>query len=452
MSLRVNDTGDSRFDLPPSPGKFRICEIFWVRPAQSERNRPRGSVRINPMNPLLSVEISYRAIKSNKVRSFLTTLGIIIGVAAVISLVSITGGAKKMIEGQLAFLGANSLAVKSGKTTKSNKTILVNNLKPLTGKDVEAIRNIEAVKYVSAISNTTANIVSGTRNVFTAVVGTEKDFIFINDWFPEKGTFFNELDVKETALVCVLGKTVKENLFGSQDPVGESVRIGKYTYRVIGVMSPIGPTPSGKDQDDIVLLPYTSVQKRLVGAKSLDRITIFVDPIYDLEHTRREVEKTLRRQHGIKDESEDDFSVITQQTQIKTIKNVSKILSVLLGSIASISLLVGGIGIMNIMLVSVGERTREIGIRLAVGAKEKNILIQFLIESVMLSIVGGAIGTVAGILISKVASALTGWPTQISILSILVAFMFSAIVGIIFGIYPAKKAATLNPIDALRYE
>ena len=404
------------------------------------------------MNPLLSIEISYRAIKSNKVRSFLTTLGIIIGVAAVISLVSITGGAKNMIEGQLASLGASSLVVSSGKRTKSGKTAFTGNVKPLTGKDVDAIKNLDATKYVSAISNTTANIVSGSRNVFTAVIGTGKDFIFINDWFPERGTFFNELDVRETALVCVLGKTVKENLFGSSDPIGKNVRIGKYTYRVIGVMSPIGPTPSGKDQDDIVLLPYTSVQKRLVGTKSLNRITIFVDPTYDLGYAQAEIEKTLRREHGIRGEMEDDFYVRTQETQIKTIKNVSRILAVLLGSIASISLVVGGIGIMNIMLVSVGERTREIGIRLAVGAKEKNILVQFLIESVLLSLVGGAMGTVIGILISKVASALTGWPTQISILSILVAFVFSALVGIIFGIYPAKKAAALNPIEALRYE
>lgn len=404
------------------------------------------------MNLLLSVGISYRAIKSNKVRSFLTTLGIIIGVAAVISLVSITGGAKNMIEGQLASLGANSLVVNSGKRTKSGKTVLTGNVKPLTGKDVDAIGTIEAVKYVSAISNTTANVVSGNRNVFTAVIGVGNDFIFINDWFPERGTFFNELDVRETALVGVLGKTVKENLFGSQDPIGKNVRIGKYTYRVIGVMSPIGPTPSGKDQDDIVLLPYTSVQKRLVGTKSLNRITVFVDPSYDLAYAQGEIEKTLRRQHGIKDGMDDDFFVRTQQTQINTIKNVSRILTVLLGSIASISLVVGGIGIMNIMLVSVGERTREIGIRLAVGAKEKNILVQFLIESVLLSLVGGAIGTAVGILISKVASALTGWPTQISVLSIFVAFAFSALVGIVFGIYPAKKAAQLNPIDALRYE
>lgn len=357
-----------------------------------------------------------------------------------------------MIEGQLASLGANSLAVKSGKITKSGKTLLGGNIKPLTRKDVEAIGSLESVKYVSAISNTTANVVSGNRNVFTAVIGTGKDFIFINDWFPERGTFFNEIDVRGAALVCVLGKTVKENLFGSQNPIGESVRIGKYTYRIIGVMSPIGPTPSGKDQDDIVLLPYTSVQKRLVGTRSLDRITIFVDPAYDLALAQGEVEKVLRRQHGIKGEMEDDFSVRTQQTQIKTIKNVSRILTVLLGSIASISLVVGGIGIMNIMLVSVGERTREIGIRLAVGAKEKNILVQFLIESVLLSLVGGAIGTAAGILISKVASTITGWPTEISVLSIIVAFLFSALVGIAFGIYPAKKAAALNPIEALRYE
>jgi len=404
------------------------------------------------MNPFLSIGISYRAIKSNKVRSFLTTLGIIIGVAAVISLVSITGGAKNMIEGQLSLLGANSLVVSSGKRTKSGKTVVAGDIKPLTGRDVEAIESLDSVKYVSAISNTTANVVSGNRNVFTAIIGVGEEFVFINDWFPERGTFFNKIDVRETALVCVLGKTVKENLFGSQNPIGKTVRIGKYTYSVIGVMSPIGPTPSGKDQDDIVLLPYTSVQKKLIGSKSLNKITIFVDLAYDLWYAKAEIERTIRRQHGIKDAIDDDFFVKTQQTQINTIKNVSRILTVLLGGIASISLVVGGIGIMNIMLVSVGERTREIGIRLAVGAKEKNILVQFLIESIMLSLVGGLIGTAVGILISKFASAITGWPTQISVLSIFVAFVFSALVGIVFGIYPAKKAAKLNPIDALRYE
>ena len=243
------------------------------------------------MNPLISVDISYRAIKSNKIRSFLTTLGIIIGVAAVISLVSITGGAKKMIEGQLASLGANSLVVSSGKRSESGKVIRTGNIKPLTDKDVEAIRDLDVTKYVSAISNTAENVILGNRNVFTAIIGTGRDFIFINDWFPERGTFFNETDVKKTALVCVLGKTVKQNLFGSSDPIGKSVRIGKHTYRVIGVMSPIGPTPSGKDQDDIVLLPYTSVQKGLIGTRSLEKITIFADPAYDLGYAKTEIEK-----------------------------------------------------------------------------------------------------------------------------------------------------------------
>ncbi len=404
------------------------------------------------MDAILSIGISYRAIRSNKVRSFLTTLGIIIGVAAVISLVSVTDGAKSMIEGQLASLGANSLVVNSGKRTKSGKTLNIGNIKPLTGKTANAIKALESIKYVSAISSTPTNIVSGNRNVFTAAIGTGEDFVFINDWFPEKGTFFNDIDVRESAPVCVLGKTVKENLFGGQNPVGEKVRIGKHTYRVIGVMSSIGPTPSGKDQDDIVLLPYTSVQKRLVGEKSIDRITVFVDPAYDLSYAQREIEETVRRLHQIRDGEENDFYIRNQQTQINTIKNVSRIMAVLLGSIASISLVVGGIGIMNIMLVSVGERTREIGIRLAVGAKERNILIQFLIESVLLSLVGGAVGTVLGIIVSKVASSITGWPTQISLWSILMAFAFSAIVGIVFGIYPARKAAQLNPIESLRYE
>ena len=404
------------------------------------------------MNPLLSIGISYRAIKSNKVRSFLTTLGIIIGIASVISLVSITGGAKNMIEDQLMALGANSLVARSGKETKSGRYVFTAAMKPLTREDVKAIKNLDSVQYASGISNTSSNVVAGNRNIFTLIVGAGRDFVFINDWFPERGTFFNDLDVRNTALVCVLGKTVKESLFGSSDPIGKTVRIKKHNYTVIGVMSPIGPTPSGKDQDDIVLIPYTAIQKKVLGTKSLKSITMAVDPAYGLEYAQREVEKALRATHDIRGGEENDFFLKTQQTQINTIKSVSRILGALLASIASISLVVGGIGIMNIMLVSVGERTREIGIRLAVGAKEKNILVQFLIESVLLSLVGGAIGTAIGILVSATAARITGWPTQVSLLAVAVAFFFSALVGIVFGIYPAKKAARLNPIDALRYE
>ncbi|NIP30175.1 MAG: FtsX-like permease family protein [Candidatus Dadabacteria bacterium] len=403
------------------------------------------------MYPFLSLGISYKAIKSNKIRSFLTTLGIIIGVAAVISLVSITQGAKKMIESQLTNLGGKSLVVNSGIRTKSFKTEK-KNVKPLTKKDAKAIRDIKVIKYVSEIINTTSNVISGNRNIFTVVVGTSPEFTMINDWHPQRGTYFNNLDVKDASLVCVLGTTVKNALFGNSNAIGKKIRIGKYTYRVIGVMSTLGQTPSGKDQDDVILLPYSSVQKRLIGSNRLSKISVSVDSSGDLNLAKEEISKVLRQQHNLNKNSPDDFYIKSQQNQIKTIKNISKIMTILLGSIASISLIVGGIGIMNIMLVSVGERTREIGIRMAVGANEKDIMTQFLVESIMLSLIGGLIGIIFGILISKTANYITNWPTQISIVSILIAFFFAAFVGIIFGIYPAKKASKLNPIDALRYE
>lgn len=404
------------------------------------------------MNPLMSLRISYRAIKNNKFRSFLTTLGIIIGVAAVISLVSITQGAKRTIETQLTSLGGNSLIVYTGYRTSSGKKDEKADLKPLTQKDANVIRKLDVVKHVSEIVNTTTNVSNGYQNHFTLIVGASPEFVFINDWFPEKGTFFNNFDIERASLVCVIGKSVKNILFENTDPIGKNLRIGKYTYKIIGVMSSIGQTPSGKDQDDLILMPYSSVQKRLKGTKEVEKISIAVYSPEELDTASNSITKILRQSRNIENNEIDDFYIRSQENQINTIKNVSKIMSVLLGSIASISLIVGGIGIMNIMLVSVGERTREIGIRMAVGAKENDILKQFLVESVVLSLIGGFMGVIIGITISKTASYLTGWATEISLFSILMAFAFAALVGILFGIYPAKKASKLNPIEALRYE
>lgn len=404
------------------------------------------------MNPLMSLRISYRAIKNNKFRSFLTALGIIIGVAAVISLVSITQGAKNTIETQLTSLGGKSLIVYKGVSTSSGKKEQDVNLKPITVKDSNAIRELETVEYVSEIITVTTDISNGFKSHFSLVVGAAPDFVYINDWFPQRGTFFNKFDIDESTMVCVIGNSIKNILYPNINPIGKNLRIGKYSYRIIGVMSSIGQTPSGKDQDDVVFIPFTTVQQKLFGKKELDKISIAVHTPDELDSTIVQITKLMRERRNIEKSELDDFVIRSQENQINTIKSVTKVMTILLGSIASISLIVGGIGIMNIMLVSVGERTREIGIRMAVGAREIDILRQFLVESVVLSLIGGFIGIITGITISKVASHLTGLATEVSVFSILLAFGFSALVGIIFGIYPAHKASKLNPIDALRYE
>jgi putative ABC transport system permease protein len=400
------------------------------------------------MNFRAALRVSSRAIKSNKIRSVLTTLGIIIGVAAVISLVSLTQGANRMIEEQLTSLGGKSLFVNPGKRGVG----VQENAIDLTAADSDAIRELDIVKYVSPMVDAPEQVVWGNRNWFTVVVGTSPDFVFINDWYPETGVFFNNKDVSKTENVCVLGKTVVSNLFGYRDPVGQTVRIGKNSFRVIGVMSPLGQTSGGRDQDDVALIPYTTFQKRILGTDTLETISVAVGSPDDIPAAESLIRSVLRERHKLDKDAEDNFYIRSQMGVIDRIFAISNIMTVLLGSIASISLVVGGIGIMNIMLVSVGERTKEIGIRMAVGAKEKDIMMQFLIEAVLLSLTGGVIGIAAGVLGSKIASSVTGWKTVISPESILISFFFAALIGIFFGIYPARKASKLDPIEALRYE
>ncbi len=400
------------------------------------------------MNFLAALKVSSRAIKSNKVRSILTTLGIIIGVAAVISLVSLTRGANKMIEEQLTSLGGKSLFISPGKRGVGVQESAID----LTSGDAEAIRQLDIVKYVSPMLDAPEQVVWGNRNWFTVIAGTSPDFVYINDWYPDNGVFFNNEDTARMANVCVLGRTVVSNLFGYSDPVGQTVRIGKNSFSVIGVMSPLGQTTGGRDQDDVVLIPYTTFQKRILGSNALETISVSVSSPGDIPAAESRIKLLLRERHKIDKNEEDNFYIKSQLGVIDRIFAISNIMTVLLGSIASISLVVGGIGIMNIMLVSVGERTKEIGIRMAVGAKEKDIMVQFLIEAVLLSLTGGVIGIASGIAGSKIASSLTGWKSVISPESILLAFGFAALIGIFFGIYPARKASKLDPIEALRYE
>jgi putative ABC transport system permease protein len=403
------------------------------------------------MNLWFTIRIAYRALKTYKVRSSLTMLGIIIGVAAVITMMALTQGARVMIEEQLTGLGGKSLIVNQIQGTQSGLRS-AKSTNPLTAADAEAIQRLDIVTHVSPLLDTKGQVVWGNRNWFTKLVGTSPDFIFINDWFTERGNYFNDVDVARAERVCVIGKTVASNLFGYRNPDGETIRIGKFSFKVIGVMSAIGQTPGGYDEDDVIFVPYTTMQNSIMGVPNVESISVSVETSNDVLIAQGILTQLLRDRHNIRPNEADDFYVKTQITHIERIFIISKIMAILLGSIASISLIVGGIGIMNIMLVSVGERTREIGIRMAVGAKQWDILTQFMIEAVLLSAVGGVIGVILGIAASKISSSFTHWPAVVSITSIFIAFGFAAMVGMFFGIYPAGKASKLNPIEALRYE
>ncbi|MEM7008433.1 MAG: ABC transporter permease [Thermodesulfobacteriota bacterium] len=402
------------------------------------------------MNPLSAFKVAYRAIASNKVRSILTTLGIIIGVAAVISLVAVTQGAEKMIEDQLTSLGGSSFLVKTGKRgvgSGSQQKVYI-----LTPEDAEAIEELDMVTHVSPLIDLGQQIIYGNQDWFTLVIGVGPDFVNINDWYTDRGNFFNNQDVENRARVVVLGKTVADNLFGSQNPIGQSLRINKNTFTVIGVMSSLGQTSGGRDQDDVVLIPYSTFQRYIRAINQVESISVSVKSSEDIPVAESQIISLLRERHRYRPDQKDEFYIKSQLSIINRIFAISRIMTILLASVASISLIVGGIGIMNIMLVSVGERTREIGIRMAVGAKQRDILIQFLIESVLLSLAGGVIGVILGILGSKVASSFTNWPVVISFGAMILAFSVAAVIGIFFGIYPARKASQLDPIEALRYE
>lgn len=402
------------------------------------------------MNPLSAFKVAYRAIASNKIRSILTTLGIIIGVAAVISLVAVTQGAEKMIEDQLTSLGGSSFLVKTGKRgvgSGSQQKAYV-----LTPEDAEAIKELDMVTNVSPLIDLGQQIIFGNQDWFTLVIGVGPDFVSINDWYTDRGNFFNNQDVTDRARVCVLGKTVAASLFGSQNPIGQTVRINKNSFRVIGIMSSLGQTSGGRDQDDVILIPYSTFQRYIKAINEVESISVSVKSSEDIPVAESQIINLLRERHRYGPDQEDEFYIKSQLSIINRIFAISRIMTILLASVASISLIVGGIGIMNIMLVSVGERTREIGIRMAVGAKQKDILMQFLIESVLLSLAGGLIGVLIGILGSKIASSFTNWPVVISFSATLLAFGVAAIIGIFFGIYPARKASQLDPIEALRYE
>ena len=397
-------------------------------------------------------KIALRAIMRNKLRSFLTVLGIVIGVGAVIAMVSIGQGAKVMVEKQLESLGTNVLIIIPISTTHSATRGTTGTI-TLTAEDVLAIKKeCRAVSYVSPGIRTSTQVVYGNMNWTTFVSGVGPDYQIVRNLHLVSGRFFNEQDINIMAKVCILGQTVATNLFGASDPVDKWVRVNNVPFKVIGVLSTKGQSPTGQDQDDLVLMPYTTVQRKIMGVTYIGVALASSVSAEARFEAIEQITSLLRQRHHLKLNEENDFSVISQVEFASTIMETSHTMTVLLGSIASVSLIVGGIGIMNIMLVSTTERTKEIGIRMAIGAREKDILFQFLTEATVLSSIGGVVGVIFGIVLSKSVSYFGSWPSLLSPPSIAIAFFFSNMIGIFFGYYPARKASRLNPIDALRYE
>jgi putative ABC transport system permease protein len=396
------------------------------------------------------------ALVVNKMRSALTMLGIIIGVGAVIAMVAVGSGAKRRIAEQIASMGSNLLIVLSGSSTSGGIRFGSGTVPTLTVDDGKAILNeIPAVKYVAPILGGSAQVVFGNQNWSTIINGTTPEELEIREWSLAAGRPFTQQDIDGATKVCLLGKTVVDNLFLGIDPIGQIIRIKMVPFTVVGVLASKGQSTLGQDQDDTIIIPLTTAQKKLFGMQfpgMVRMIMVQATAPEAMNDAENQINDLLRQRHHIQSKQDNDFSVRNLTELMSTAEQSAKVMQYLLLAIASISLIVGGIGIMNIMLVSVTERTREIGIRIAVGAKGRDILLQFLIESLVLSLIGGTLGIGFGVAGTLMLSSLTQWPTLFSVEAILLAFLFSGSVGVFFGFYPARKASLLNPIEALRYE
>jgi putative ABC transport system permease protein len=408
------------------------------------------------MDILLPVKIAARALRVNLMRSFLTMLGIMIGIGAVIVMVAVGTGATKQIADQIATMGSNLLLILPGSTTSGGVHAGMGTQQTLTIEDVKAIRTeCPSVLRVAPELRGTAQLVAGNMNWSTELTGTTPDFLQIRDWKLASGREMTTVDVDTGQKVCILGQTVATNLFGDEDPTGKQVRIKGVPFLVIGLLEAKGRSAQGTDQDDVVFLPFSTAQRKILGNPFPGTVgPTLVQAASQAAITQAEAEilALLDQRHHMSATKERDYNVRNLSELLAVSQQSAKTMSMLLGAVASISLLVGGIGIMNIMLVSVTERTREIGIRMAIGAKERDILLQFLAEAVLLTVLGGLIGIALGVAGALLISQLLGWATLISGQSIALAVLFSSAIGIFFGFYPARKAAALNPIDALRYE
>ncbi len=405
------------------------------------------------MKSLNILRSAFRALRRNKMRSFLTMLGIIIGVAAVIAMLAIGQGAEYSVKQQISALGTNVLIIFPGSQQQGGIRVGAGSVTTLTEEDAFAIaKECPAVAYVSPGARSGGQAIAGNLNWGTSIEGTGADYLEIRSWSIEYGEFYSEQDVKAAAKVCVLGATVADNLFPETSPIGQTVRLRNMPARVVGVLSRKGQNAMGQDQDDVILAPYTTVLRRLSHSPYLRQVIVSATSPATILEAQRQITELLRMRHKIASYDTDDFTIRNQSDLAATATATTEILTILLASIASVSLLVGGIGIMNIMLVSVTERTREIGIRMSVGARGRDILTQFLIEALVLSLLGGLLGIALGVGGSLAISSFAKWPTIITAFSIILSFGFSIAIGIFFGFYPARKAAMLNPIDALRYE
>lgn len=396
--------------------------------------------------------MAWASLIANKLRSLLTMLGIIIGVAAVIALVSIGNGVKQDIEDSISSLGSNLLVVLPGAPRTPGARSSQGSMKSLKISDYEAIAKLEGVKAASPMTNGSYVVIYQNKNWTTFVAGVNANFQDVNNWTMTSGRFFSDKNVQNRERVAVVGQTVVKNLFADEDPVGKEIRVKNIPFRVIGVLKSKGNGTMGNDQDDTVLIPYTTSMERVEGIDYLRRVYVVAKDDEGIDRLQADIENLLRVRHNIKDTNLDDFNIQNMKSIMETVAQTTGTFTLFLGAVAAISLVVGGIGIMNIMLVSVTERTREIGVRKALGATYSVIVTQFLIEAVVISLMGGFIGIAFGIGASKVIGMVSGMSTIVSVPTIIMSFAFSMAIGLIFGIYPARKAAKLNPIDALHYE
>ena len=408
------------------------------------------------MDFLQTLKIALRALRTNKMRSFLTMLGIIIGIAAVIAMMAVGSGASYVISQQIASIGSNIILVIPGSTTSGGMRSGSGGTQTLTSDDVKAIMtDCPSVEMAAPTVRTSGLVVYGNMNWSTIIMGSTPELFEIREWGVVSGRSIGQQDEDGAAKVCLLGQTVADNLFGAVDPVGKIIRIKKVPFTVVGLLDRKGQSPQGTDQDDTIFVPLRTAQRNLVRSQftnSVGAVIVKAKSEALLAKAEEEINSLLNQRHRITNNKEPDFSTRNLSEILAVAEQSSKAMSLLLGAVASISLIVGGIGIMNIMLVSVTERTREIGIRMAIGARKNDILLQFMTEAVLLTMIGGVIGILLGSGGALIVSRILAWPTLISVQSITVAFFFSGAVGIFFGFYPAKKAAGLNPIDALRYE